>query len=150
MEYEIVSMKKEHISGIEALEKECFANPWNRRDIEAQLKNINAHFLAAVSEKEVIGYLGIYEYFESCEMANLAVSAPYRRQGIARALVEKAIKNAVFRGCDYITLEVRKSNAPALNLYHSMGFEQAGLRKSFYTNPEEDAIIMTKYFKEKK
>jgi ribosomal-protein-alanine N-acetyltransferase len=143
-------MKKEHISGIEALEKECFANPWNRRDIEAQLKNINAHFLAAVSEKEVIGYLGIYEYFESCEMANLAVSAPYRRQGIARALVEKAIESAVFRGCDYITLEVRKSNAPALNLYHSMSFEQAGLRKSFYTNPEEDAIIMTKYFKEKK
>lgn len=150
MEYEIVPMKKEHISGIEALEKECFANPWNRRDIEAQLKNINAHFLAAVSEKEVIGYLGIYEYFESCEMANLAVSAPYRRQGIARALVKKAVENAVFRGCDYITLEVRKSNAPALNLYHSMGFEQAGLRKSFYTNPEEDAIIMTKYFKEKK
>ena len=150
MDFEIVPLQSCHIDAVFELEKECFGNPWSRQDLAAQPSNENAHFLAAVSENDVLGYIGIYEYFESCEIANLAVRKDFRRNGIAKALINAAEENAKKRGCEFITLEVRLSNEPALNLYYSLGFEKAGIRKNFYTSPAEDALILTKGFKEKK
>lgn len=150
MNFEIVPFQSCHIDAVYELEKECFANPWSREDLSAQLSNPNAHFLAAVSGDEVCGYIGIYEYFESCEIANLAVKKELRRNGIATALINAASENAGKRGCEFITLEVRPSNGTALSLYYSLGFEKAGIRKNFYTSPAEDALILTKVFKEKK
>ncbi|MBR4766838.1 MAG: ribosomal protein S18-alanine N-acetyltransferase [Clostridia bacterium] len=150
MNFEIVPLQICHIDAVYELEKECFNNPWSREDLAAQPSNENAHFLAAVSGDEVLGYIGIYEFFESCEIANLAVKKEFRRCGIAKVLINAASENAQKRGCEFITLEVRPSNEPALNLYYSLGFEKAGMRKNFYTSPAEDALILTKTFKEKK
>ena len=150
MNFEIVPLQSCHIDAVYELEKECFGNPWSREDLAAQPSNENTHFLAAVSEDGVCGYIGVYEYFESCEIANLAVGKQFRRQGIAKALINAAAENAEKHGCEFITLEVRPSNVPALDLYFSLGFEQAGMRKNFYTSPPEDALILTKNFKEKK
>ena len=150
MDFEIVPLQSCHIDAVYELEKECFGNPWSRDDLAAQPSNENAHFLAAVSGDGVCGYIGVYEYFESCEIANLAVGKQFRRQGIAKALINAAAENAEKRGCEFITLEVRPSNVPALDLYFSLGFEKAGMRKNFYTSPAEDALILTKNFKEKK
>ena len=150
MDFEIVPMGENHIDEVAVIETECFENPWKKEDIALQLTNENAHFLCAVSGGEVCGYIGIYEYFESCETANLAVLPPFRRKGIARALINAAAQGAKSRGREFITLEVRPSNEAALSLYSSLGFEKAGLRKNFYSSPVEDALILTKYFKEKK
>lgn len=149
MNLSIVQMNSEHIDDIEKLEKECFSHPWSRNDIAAQLENKNAHFLTAEVDGKVAGYIGIYELYESCEIANLAVTSDMRRKGIACELLKSAVSGAISRGRDFITLEVRESNTPAILLYTKLGFENAGRRKNFYTSPSEDAIIMTKYFKEK-
>ena len=76
-------------------------------------------------------------------VTNVAVLPEYRRQGIAQKLILKELENEM----NFITLEVRKSNAPAINLYQKMGFENVGIRPRFYTAPDEDAVIMTKNIK---
>ena len=149
MNFEIVPLQSCHIDAVYGIEKECFSNPWSREDLAAQPSNENAHFLVAVGDEEVCGYIGVYEYFESCEIANIAVKEIFRRNGVAKALINAAVEGAKGRDCSFITLEVRPSNTPALALYKSLGFEQTGRRKNFYTSPAEDALIMTKYFKEK-
>lgn len=137
-------MSAEHIDGVEALEKACFSAPWARVDIERQLTNGNARFLVAESGGEVCAYIGIFEICEMCEVANLAVKSDFRRMGIASALLEAACAGAAERGREFITLEVRQSNAPARALYEKLGFSMEGRRKNFYSSPVEDGIIMTK------
>lgn len=144
MELEILPMSLSHIDGVEALEKECFSHPWSREGLTEELENENAHFLVAQSRDSVIGYIGIFECCESCEIANVAVSSDRRRQGVAKALILTAAEAARERGREFITLEVRESNSAARSLYESLGFEIKGRRKSFYTAPSEDGIIMTK------
>ncbi len=146
MEFEILPMTEKHINGVEALENECFSKPWSRADIAAQLTNPAARFLVAEAAGDVAGYIGIYEVFESCEVANLAVTEKYRRRGLASALIQKASADAIKRGCEFITLEVRESNLAARSLYEKLGFSVEGRRKNFYTSPAEDGIIMTKHF----
>ncbi|MBR3439258.1 MAG: ribosomal protein S18-alanine N-acetyltransferase [Clostridia bacterium] len=146
MNFEIVPLQSCHIDAVYELEKECFGNPWSREDLAAQPSNENSRFLVAASGDEVCGYIGVYELFESCEVANLAVKKEFRRKGIAKALLNEAIEGAKSRKREFITLEVRPSNTAALGLYESLGFEKAGLRKGFYSSPVEDALILTKKF----
>ena len=79
-------------------------------------------------------------------ITNIAVFPEYRRQGVAQKLLQKAIDGAKSRDCVFITLEVRKSNSNAIALYEKLDFKNVGERKNFYTNPTENAIIMTKNF----
>lgn len=146
MKLEILPMSERHLDSIEALERECFARPWTRESLAEELENENAHFLAAQSGGRVVGYIGIFEYYESCEIANVAVSADSRRQGVATALINAAAEAARERGCEFITLEVRESNSAARELYERLGFETAGRRRGFYSAPSEDGLIMTKTF----
>ena len=146
MNFEIVPLQSCHIDAVYELEKECFGNPWSREDLAAQPSNENSRFLVAASGDEVCGYIGVYELFESCEVANLAVKKEFRRKGIAKALLNEAIEGAKSRKREFITLEVRPSNTAALGLYESLGFEKAGMRKDFYSSPVEDALILTKKF----
>ncbi|MEE0064153.1 MAG: ribosomal protein S18-alanine N-acetyltransferase, partial [Acutalibacteraceae bacterium] len=79
-------------------------------------------------------------------ITNVAVSEKFRRRGIAEKLLEEAERGAIKRGCVLITLEVRASNDPAKALYKKRGFKEVGTRKNFYSDPREDAEIMTKFF----
>jgi ribosomal-protein-alanine N-acetyltransferase len=83
-----------------------------------------------------------------CYILNIAVLPEHRRTGVAQILLGSAISGAKERGCEFITLEVRVSNTPAISLYEKNGFAVAGRRKSFYKHPDEDGIIMTRYFTE--
>ncbi len=143
MDFRIVKMDKSHIDGIVKLEETCFASPWTREGIEEELSNSQAHFLAAESGG-VLGYIGVQEIAGEAYITNIAVLPGYRRRGIAEALLNAAARGAEERGCEFITLEVRVSNSPATALYEKCGFVKAGTRKSFYTNPAEDALIYTK------
>ena len=98
---------------------------------------------ATVDEK-VVGYMGLQVFSGEGYVTNVAVLPEYRRQGIAKMLIEKQMQNEM----SFITLEVRESNLPAVRLYESCGFENVGIRPKFYSNPTENAIIMTKYFTE--
>ncbi len=139
-------MMPEHIPQIALLEKECFSLPWSENALLQELENSNSHFLAAVENGEMCGYIGVQEICGEAYITNIAVFEKQRGRGTGRALLRKACEGANERECEFITLEVRKSNEKAISLYISEGFEQAGIRKNFYSDPTEDGIIYTKYF----
>lgn len=145
MNFEIVEMKAEHIYEVARLEIVCFSEPWSEKSLAEELKNENSHFLVAVSDK-ILGYIGVQEICGEAYITNVAVFGEYRNAGIGRALLKAACKGAKERNCEFITLEVRESNLAAIALYESEGFEKAGLRKNFYSNPTENGVIYTKYF----
>lgn len=145
MKYKILPMNAEDIQGIVILEKECFSSPWTKEGIEEELHNPNSHFLCAKSEG-IMGYIGVQEICGEAYITNVAVGNEFRRNGIARKLLQAACLGADERKCEFITLEVRESNLPAVSLYESEGFERVGMRKNFYSNPIENGIIYTKYF----
>lgn len=145
MDFTLIKMSAEHIGQIASLEKECFSEPWSEKALSEELANENSHFLVAVSD-EVLGYIGVQEICGEAYITNVAVFEKYRKCGIGRTLIRAACEGAKGRGCEFITLEVRESNAPAISLYESEGFEKAGIRKNFYSSPTENGIIYTKYF----
>lgn len=145
MEFALKKMSAEHIPQIAQLEKECFSEPWNENALSEELSNENSHFLVAVSD-DVAGYIGVQEICGEAYITNVAVFGKYRKYGIGRALLKAACDGAKSRSCEFITLEVRESNIPAITLYESEGFEKAGVRKNFYSAPTENGVIYTKYF----
>lgn len=144
----IVPMQKKQIAQIAEIERLCFSLPWSENALEEELTNENAHFLTAVIKQKVLGYIGIIEICGECDITNVAVHPGFRRLGIADKLLKKAENEAKVRNSNSITLEVRVSNEPAIGLYTSNGYKSQGIRKGFYDKPKEDALIMTKFFKE--
>ena len=144
----LTQMQSGHLEKLAELEKICFSSQaWSYKSLEDELTNPTAHFFVAEVDEEVAGYIGMYVVCENCYVTNVAVFPQYRRQGVARALIKMAMLTADAMETDFISLEVRPSNEAALSLYRSFGFEQNGLRKNYYKNPTEDALIMTKFFK---
>lgn len=132
-----------HLDGVWEIEKECFAYPWSREDLAAQIENEQSHFAVAVDEDgTVAGYAGVQIICGEGYITNVAVLPRYRRKGIAKALMLKVMENEM----DFLTLEVRKSNAPAIKLYEKLGFSKVGERRNFYSDPEEDALLYTCFF----
>ena len=146
MNFTVKKMTSEHIAQIALLEKECFSQPWSDAALAEELTNENSHFLVAFSDT-VIGYIGVQEICGEAYITNVAVFENCRKAGIGRALLKAACEGAENRNCEFITLEVRESNVPAIALYESEGFEKAGIRKNFYSSPIENGVIYTKYFK---
>lgn len=140
---QILPFAPAYLAGVERLEQLCFAHPWQRADLEAQLTSPCARFLVAVLGDKVVGYLGVQVVCGEGSVTNVAVDPAYRRRGIARALF-----GACFAGgsMDFLTLEVRPSNGAALALYRELGFQPVGRRRDFYTDPTEDALLLTKTF----
>ncbi len=145
MNYTVTKMTAEHIAEIARLEKECFAEPWSEAALAEELSNADSHFLVAVCNT-VAGYIGVQEICGEAYITNVAVFENHRKNGIGRMLLKAAEEGARARNCDFITLEVRVSNTPAISLYESEGYEKVGLRKNFYASPTEDGAIYTKYF----
>lgn len=142
----IIEMSEEHISQIAQLEKECFSVPWSEKSLSEELENPGSHFICAVEDGKLLGYIGVQEICGEAYITNIAVFSGFRGRGVGRALLCNACDGAKKRNCEFITLEVRKSNEAAISLYVSEGFEQAGIRKNFYSDPVEDGMIYTKYF----
>lgn len=145
---ELVPMDENHIEGIAELEKLCFSSPWTKENLAEELENENSHFLAAVSDNNVLGYIGVQEVCGEAYITNVAVYPKYRRMGLGKSLLSRAGEDAKARNCQFISLEVRKSNTSAIELYRKQGYNVAGERKNFYSNPSEDGLIMTKSFKD--
>ena len=140
-------MKEEDVKGVAKIEKECFASPWSEKSLSEEMENGNAYFFVADINGEIVGYMGTISVFGECSVTNIAVKEKYRGKGIASSLLERAILNSVYLGDEFITLEVRKSNTPAISLYEKYGFRKMGERKNFYRLPTEDAYIYNKYLK---
>ena len=146
MEYQLVPMDRSHLAGVAALERLCFAVPWNEAMLEEELYNDTASFIVAQADDgEVLGYAGLHVILDEGYIDNVAVRPEYRRQGIADRLLDVFCRFGQAH-LAFLTLEVRPSNTAAVALYEKHGFHEAGRRKNYYTDPVEDAILLTREF----
>ena len=130
---------REDIPALCALENECFSEPWSEKSFEDFFALDFTVALKAVEDRKIVGYAGLYISGDDGDITNVAVTASMRRKGVGRALIEglKALPPKK------LFLEVRESNNAAIALYESEGFVRDGIRKNFYSNPRENAILMS-------
>ena len=139
-------MNESHVAQVAALEKICFSDPWSENSVASELKNPLSCWLVAEEDGKIAGYVGSQTVIDESDMMNVAVHPNHRRKGIAEALVAELVGALKKRESHCLTLEVRASNEPAKALYEKLGFTQVGLRKNYYRNPKEDALILRKEF----
>lgn len=136
-------MTEEDIDDIVEIEKEVFTTPWTREAFLIEIReNKLAYYLVIEIDKKVVAYGGIWLILNEGHITNIAVKEAYRGQGLGGRIVEGLIYHCMLRQIEAMTLEVRKSNLVAQNLYRKYGFEEAGIRPRYYQDNNEDAIIM--------
>ena len=140
----IAHMTAENVPQVAALEKVCFSDPWSEKSVASELENPLSRWLVALDGEMVAGYVGSQTVLDETDMMNVAVHPDFRRQGVARALILALTEELKNRGSRCLTLEVRASNDPARALYESLGFVLVGIRRNYYHNPKEDALILRK------
>lgn len=146
----IVEMNALTLPDVVRLEQECFAHPWPQASIEECFQNPAYNFFVAKDDGGmVVGYIATYLVRDEAFVENICVSEGCRRQGIGRALLERALDCCEANGTSFLSLEVRRSNAAARGLYEAYGFDVEGTRKDYYSDPTEDALILTRYFERK-
>lgn len=146
MYYTIVPMDRSHLPQIAQMERELFSLPWSEQMLEDALFDPQASFLVAEDDGgHVIGYAGLHVILDEGYIDNIAVSPDARRHGVGGALLEVFCRFGAAK-LAFLTLEVRASNAPAIELYKKFAFKQVGLRPNYYQLPTEDALIMTRAF----
>ncbi|MBC7074923.1 MAG: ribosomal protein S18-alanine N-acetyltransferase [Syntrophomonadaceae bacterium] len=138
-------MTAQDIDEVMGIEKSSFSLPWARESYFAELRNDLAAYLVCEYEGKVAGYGGIWVVLEEAHITNVAVSEQFRRSGIGKTLMCALEKIAREKKAARIILEVRPSNSAALTMYRGLGYVPAGIRKRYYYDNGEDAIIMVKY-----
>jgi len=138
-------MELSDIEDILVVEKLSFSIPWSRDSFEKEIvdNNLATYLVAKVNEKAV-GYIGMWKVLNEGHITNVAVHPEFRHQGIGDQLVSELLSLCEKENIDLVTLEVRKSNQNAIKLYEKHGFVAEGIRKAYYQDNKEDAIIMWK------
>lgn len=137
-------MTTEDAANAASLESICFSEPWSVAVYEQTLQLPFAHYYAAELNGQIIGTVGLQILGGDGEISNVAVLPAYRKQGVASDLLHAALEYGQQIGTHDFTLEVRSGNTAAIALYEHYGFVTEGIRRNFYTNPNEDALIMWK------
>ena len=134
-----------------AIEMDCFSVPWSLDSIEAELINQEKKLFYVIEDTEgVVGYAGAWLVYDEGQITNIAIRPSARRQGFGATLTRALIEECFKRGMHEIFLEVRISNLSALSLYRQLGFTVKGMRKNYYSEPKEDAYIMSLIKEERK
>lgn len=143
---EISPLKTEHISRILLIDNLCFPTPWSQESFKREIENNTlSRYIIAKKSEGIIGYAGMWIILDEGHITTIAVHPEYRGIGAGNLLIESLIELCKIEHVNSMTLEVRKSNIPAQNLYKKYGFLECGVRKSYYGDNKEDAIIMWKY-----
>lgn len=136
-------MREEDIDQIVNIEKLSFTIPWSKESFYNELyKNQFASYLVIEDGEKIIGYCGVWIVVDEAHITNIAILPEYRGRKLGDALLAKVIQMAREMGAQSMTLEVRVSNHVAQNLYRKFGFENGGIRKGYYTDNHEDALVM--------
>lgn len=149
-EFKVYDMDKDHIEDVFVIESLSFTDSWSKKSFFDELKNHLAHYKVIVDEQtsKVVAYGGFWQVIDEAHITNIAVHPDYRGQKIGNMIVEALVEAAKSLDIMDMTLEVRASNIPARTLYSNYGFKIAGIRKEYYKDNREDAIIMWKSMKE--
>jgi len=140
----IDKMAESDLNGVLKVEEESFSIPWSKKSFIDELKNDKALYLVAKINDKVVGYIGTWIILDEAHITNIAVSSEFRNQKIGDKLVSKLIEMCREKNIVSMTLEVRNSNLVAQKLYKNHGFKLAGIRKEYYSDNKEDALIMWK------
>ncbi len=137
------TMTVEDLDAVMIVEQDSFPTPWSRSAFEDELaQNRLARYLVALDGDAVVGYAGTWLVINEAHVTNVAVRGNRRQEGIGRLLMEALMDMARDEGMESMTLEVRVSNEAARALYHQLGFVSAGIRKNYYSETKEDALIL--------
>ena len=132
-----------HVPQIAEIERNCIPQPWSEAAFAAALTDEKAVTLAAFCGDVLCGFItGVY-LLDTADIYSVAVSADYRKKGVGKRLLEEFFDQLPDE-VQAVNLEVRESNIPAIKLYEKTGFQSVGLRKNFYSDPRENAVLMTK------
>lgn len=141
------------IQHIKNVEDDCFSLPWNTKSFQTFINNSQTHscYVAVDSDQvgRIVGYIAAIHTGPEAEIANIAVIKTYQNQGIGDQLVSFILSDLKGKGVRCIFLEVRKSNAAAIHLYQKKGFNDLGIRKKYYNEPVEDALVLRHIFDRK-
>ena len=129
-------------SGIADLEDKIFSDPWSYRDVQDLICTEGGMCFTAIDNGEVIAYVIGRLIAPEGEIYRIAVAPHKRQRGIGYRLLDYAVKTSKGQGLERLFLEVRSKNVPAIRLYTAYGFKEIGVRKKYYKNPDDDAIIM--------
>lgn len=140
---EIVRMRRRHVRGVLRIEEQVYTRPWSASLFlsELSLRSARAYFVAREG-RTVVGYAGLMLSGDDGHVTTIAVDPAQRRRGIAGALLLQLAREAIGRGAHHLTLEVRSTNTAAQGLYRRFGFAPVGVRKGYYAETGEDALIM--------
>lgn len=139
-------MEVKHLPQVLDIEQRSFPTPWSKKAFMGELRhNRFAHYYVCLLSDRVVGYAGMWVILDEAHVTNIAVDPHYRRKDLGKQLLLYLIQCTLYYGADKITLEVRPSNTGAQKLYRELGFADVGVRKGYYTDNNEDAIIMWKH-----
>ncbi|GLX66297.1 ribosomal protein S18-alanine N-acetyltransferase [Paenibacillus glycanilyticus] len=137
------SMTMDDVPAIVAIEHEAFATPWTPEAFKNELtSNMFARYMVMENEGQIIGYGGMWIIVDEAHVTNIAVRADHRGLGLGERLLTELQRTAAYFGANKMTLEVRVSNEIAQGLYRKLGFKPAGIRPAYYSDNNEDALIM--------
>ena len=124
------------------IEKDSMPSPWSKELFEEELHRQAAHYFVVEEEGQVAGYMGYWEAPQEAHIINLAIGPKFRKRGLGLRMVEACLDYAAKRGARLATLEARESNAAARRLYEKCGFRFVAIRKKYYSDNQEDAVVM--------
>ena len=140
---EVTRMRRRHLRGVMAIERQVYPRPWSPNLFVVEMtETTNRCYLVARSDRAVVGYAGLICYGEEAHVTNVAVDPQQHRHKIATRLMHDLLVNGIDMGAEAVSLEVRITNWGAQRLYGRFGFRPAGVRKNYYQELQEDALIM--------
>lgn len=140
---QIRNMEKQDIDGVLIIEHSSFATPWSRQAFINELEyNRFANYLVMEYNDEIIGYCGLWVIIDEAHITNIAIKPEYRGKKLGELLLKHSLQVARQLGGLKLSLEVRLSNCTAQNLYKKFGFQPGGIRKNYYIDNQEDALVM--------
>ena len=135
-------MTEDDIGDVVEISSLSFPHSWSRSSYQQELQNSLAKYFVAEINNKVVGFIGTWLIVDESHITNVAVHPDFRKSGIDSKLIESMISYCKEHGCLAYTLEVRAGNTPARSLYEKHGFKQDGIRKGYYQDNNEDAILM--------
>ncbi len=141
----IRAMEISDIQRVYQINQECKASNWHEQHFHYEIEeNAFSHLYVLLENETIIGFIGFWITFEQCQLTNLAIAKKWQGKGFSKQLMLYMIEVATEAECEFITLEVRVRNLVAQQLYNHFGFLEVSRRKGYYTDYQEDAIIMVK------
>lgn len=135
-------MRRADVARVSEIEVRCYAVPWHENAYHTELHNPAAQYLVARYDGKVVGYGGMWVIMDEAHITTLAVDPIHQRRKIGERILIALLEESILRGASRATLEVRENNVAAQRLYRKFGFREAAIRKHYYTDNQEHALIM--------